>query len=133
MTTSSSRGRSRATIRERDGGLRGVRASGLPLPSVGRVQVSMNLVDLAATGLEVACTTARDQVAERGGHVRRIELVGLVPAAVLAACSPGFLAWSGLSSRDTLEARVGGTRPGHGGGAGGAAGATPGAGPASWA
>jgi glutamate formiminotransferase len=116
-------------IRERDGGLPGVRALGLSLPSAGRVQVSMNLVAPELTGLEAACTTARAEVEARGGHVCRVELVGLVPAGVLDACSPAFLAWSALSARDTLEARADGPSPGPVGGVGGAADATPGAGP----
>ncbi|HEY2635766.1 MAG TPA: hypothetical protein VGI54_00140, partial [Solirubrobacteraceae bacterium] len=94
-----------------------------------RVQVSMNLVAPELTGLEAACTTARAEVEARGGHVCRVELVGLVPAGVLDACSPAFLAWSALSARDTLEARADGPSPGPVGGVGGAADATPGAGP----
>jgi glutamate formiminotransferase len=119
------------TVRERDGGLPGVRALGLSLPSVGRVQVSMNLVALDATGLEGACTAVRDQTEAHGGHVHRVELVGLVPAAVLEVCSPDFLEWSGLSARETLEARAGGPSPGPAAGVGGAGAATRGAGRAN--
>ncbi|MGH9005749.1 MAG: glutamate formimidoyltransferase, partial [Acidimicrobiia bacterium] len=43
-------------VRERDGGLPGVRALGFALASQGRTQVSMNLVDLASTGVEEALT-----------------------------------------------------------------------------
>lgn len=93
-------------IRERDGGLRGVRALGLALPSLARAQVSMNLVDLDQAGLELACTTARDAVEARGGRIRRVELVGLVPASVLDACRPEFLAWSGLGEDVTIESRM---------------------------
>jgi hypothetical protein len=66
----------------------------------------MNLVDLAHTGLEAACADVRDRIESRGGQVRRVELVGLVPAAVLAACSPEFLAWSGVGADDTIESRL---------------------------
>jgi len=95
-------------VRERDGGRPGVRALGLALPSVGRAQVSMNLVDLEHTGLEVACVDVRERVRARGGTVRRVELVGLVPAAVIDACSPEFLRWSGLGSDATIESRLAG-------------------------
>ena len=88
----------------------------------------MNLVDLEATGLETACVTARDIVKALGGHVRRVELVGLVPAAVLEACSAEFLAWSGLSPNQTIEFRAGAATGGPGGSGEGATGATPGAG-----
>lgn len=93
--------------RERDGGLLGVRALGLPLESRGTVQVSMNLVDLAATGIERACTEVRDRARVWEVPVTRVELVGLLPAAELARCSPAFRTWSGLDERVTIEARLG--------------------------
>ncbi len=92
--------------RERDGGLLGVRALGLPLESRGTVQVSMNLVDLDATGVERACTEVRDRARVWEVGVTRIELVGLLPAAELARCSAAFRAWSGLDERVTIEARA---------------------------
>jgi glutamate formiminotransferase len=92
--------------RERDGGLLGVRALGLPLASRGTVQVSMNLVDLAATGVERACTEVRDRARVWGVDVLRVELVGLLPAAELTRCSDAFRTWSGLDEHDTVEARV---------------------------
>ncbi|MGH9034342.1 MAG: glutamate formimidoyltransferase [Acidimicrobiia bacterium] len=95
-----------AAVRERDGGLPGVRALGFPLPSRGRVQVSMNLVDLASTGVETACSEVRDQARRRGSDVVAVELVGLLPAAELARCSPGFLSWAGLGPDQTIEARL---------------------------
>ena len=93
-------------VRERDGGLPGVRALGFALDSKGRAQVSMNLTDLAATGVEAACEAVRRVVAERGGDVTAVELVGLLPAAELERCSGEFLAWSGLSPDRTIEARL---------------------------
>jgi glutamate formiminotransferase len=104
-------------VRERDGGRRGVRALGLALPSVGRAQVSMNLVDLAHTGLEVACVDVRDRIESRGGRVRRVELVGLVPAAVLDGASREFLGWTGLGADDTIESRLARTTAGPAAGA----------------
>jgi len=96
-----------AAVRERDGGLPGVRALGLPLPAAGgRAQVSMNLVDLAATGLEAAVAAVRANVEAAGGAVEQVELVGLVPAAELERCSAGFLDWAGLTADATIEARL---------------------------
>ena len=57
------------TIRERDGGLPGVRALGFMLTSRGHAQVSMNLVALERTGLQQACETVRDLA--RRADVRR--------------------------------------------------------------
>jgi glutamate formiminotransferase / 5-formyltetrahydrofolate cyclo-ligase len=93
-------------VRERDGGLPGVRALGFALASRGRAHVSMNLTDLAATGVEAACEAVRRGVAERGGEVTAVELVGLLPAAELERCSGEFLAWSRLSADRTIEARL---------------------------
>ncbi|MGH9042365.1 MAG: glutamate formimidoyltransferase [Acidimicrobiia bacterium] len=93
-------------VRERDGGLPGVRALGFPLPSVGRAQVSMNLVDLTATGLEAASDAVNAEVRRLGSEVVALELVGLIPAAELARCSPEFLSWSGLGPDHTIEARL---------------------------
>ncbi|HZI39611.1 MAG TPA: glutamate formimidoyltransferase [Acidimicrobiia bacterium] len=94
-------------VRERDGGLPGVRALGFALESKGQAQVSMNLIDLGATGVEAAYEAVRRAAAKRGSDVTAVELVGLLPAAELERCSGEFLAWSGLSPELTIEARVG--------------------------
>jgi glutamate formiminotransferase / 5-formyltetrahydrofolate cyclo-ligase len=93
-------------VRERDGGLSGVRALGFALASKGRTQVSMNLTDLDATGVEAACAAVRQAAAEHGSDVAAVELVGLLPAAELERCSREFLAWSGLSPDQTIEVRL---------------------------
>jgi glutamate formiminotransferase len=93
-------------VRERDGGLPGVRALGFALESKGVAQVSMNLIDLTATGVEAACEAVRRAAAKRGSDVTAVELVGLLPAAELERCSGEFLAWSGLTSEVTIEARL---------------------------
>jgi glutamate formiminotransferase len=93
-------------VRERDGGLAGVRALGFGLASQRRAQVSMNLVDLPATGVETAVAAVRREAEQRGRDVAAVELVGLLPAAELERCSPEFLRWSGLSPGSTIEARL---------------------------
>ena len=93
-------------VRERDGGLPGVRALGFALASKRRAQVSMNLVDLAATGVETAVTAVRREAGRCGGEVAAVELVGLLPAAELERCSPEFRRWSGLGAGSTIEARL---------------------------
>ncbi len=97
-----------AHVRERDGGLPGVRALGLRLASAGTVQVSMNLVALDQTGVETACTRVRALAAVHGATVSGVELVGLLPEAELARCSTEFTAWAGLTPGDTIEARLAG-------------------------
>ena len=99
-----------AAVRERDGGLPGVRALGLALASRGVAQVSMNLVDLERTGLEAACTEVRDRVQAAGGRVARVELVGLVPAGERDRCSAEFLEWAAIGPDLTIEARLAAAR-----------------------
>jgi glutamate formiminotransferase len=93
-------------VRERDGGLAGVQALAFPLASRERMQVSMNLVDLEATGIEAACEEVRRLVRAAGREVAAVELVGLAPAAELRRLSPGFLAWSGIDSLRSIESRL---------------------------
>jgi glutamate formiminotransferase len=93
-------------VRERDGGLPGVRALGLHLESVQRAQVSMNLVALESTGLQTACRAVDELARVAGTVVDRVELVGLVPADELARCDAEFLVWSGIGPDQTIEARL---------------------------
>lgn len=93
-------------IRERDGGLPGVRALGLRLASRKVTQVSMNLTRLDATGVEAACSAVRDRAKAVGVEVTRVELVGLVPGAEAQRWSEGFRAWSELGDDVTVEARL---------------------------
>jgi glutamate formiminotransferase / 5-formyltetrahydrofolate cyclo-ligase len=72
-----------AGLRESGGGLVGVRAIGLPLSS-GRVQVSTNIQDLAATPLGTVVEKIRSLAEPLGARPVRAELVGLIPAAALA-------------------------------------------------
>ena len=92
-------------VRERDGGLPGVRALGLSLASVGRAQVSMNLIALEQTGVQEACELVT-LVRAVGSDVVRVELVGLMPAAELDRCDTDFLDWAQLSSDQTIEWRL---------------------------
>jgi glutamate formiminotransferase len=93
-------------VRDRDGGLPGVRALGFRLASRGVAQVSLNLVALERTGLQPACDAVRERARARGAEVTRVELVGLVPEAERARCDPEFLAWAGIGADQTIEARL---------------------------
>jgi glutamate formiminotransferase / 5-formyltetrahydrofolate cyclo-ligase len=76
-----------------------VRALGLAVGD--EVQVSMNLV----APEDVGPAAAHDAVAARA-PVRRVELVGLVPEAVLRAVDPGRWAALDLAADRTIEARL---------------------------
>ncbi len=95
-----------ARLRERDGGLPGVRALGLYLPEVGQNQVSMNLEDYRRTSPQRAVTAVRTE-AERGGATAgKSELVGLIPRAALADASIPELGLRGFRPGQLLEARI---------------------------
>ncbi len=96
------------SVREREGGLPGVRALGFPLATVGHAQVSMNLVALDRTGLQAACDAVRDRARAAGHEIVRVEMVGLLPADELARCDDEFVAWAGLTDTQTIEGRLGG-------------------------
>jgi glutamate formiminotransferase len=66
-------------IRERDGGLPGVQALGIPLDVLGCVQVSMNLLDVAATPMWQVLEAVAGLAAEAGVAIRDTELIGLAP------------------------------------------------------
>jgi len=104
-------------VRERDGGLPGVRALGFRLASRERAQVSMNLVSLERTGVQRACEAVRARARDAGADVARVELVGLLPEAELARCDDEFARWAGLVPDRTIEARL---RTGRGADAAGA-------------
>jgi glutamate formiminotransferase len=93
-------------VRDRDGGLPGVRALGFLLESERRAQVSMNLFDLDRTGVQEACLHVRELAVAEKTEVARVELVGLLPRRELDRCSDDFLAWSGLDAEVTIEARI---------------------------
>jgi glutamate formiminotransferase len=72
-----------ATLRERGGGLRTLRALGLRL-SAGVVQVSFNLTDVDAVPLYRVRELVRLAAARHGVPVGRSELIGLAPRRTLA-------------------------------------------------
>ena len=95
-------------IREQDGGLPGVRALGLMLASVGRPQVSMNLVDLDRTGIEAACLEVRELVPPRAHRRRRRSSSSASSRAATSTAAPtSSCAWAGIDATAAIEARIG--------------------------
>jgi glutamate formiminotransferase len=72
-------------VRESGGGLPNVQANGFWIEELGRAQVSMNLLDFAATPLWVVWETVRDVAAEDGVELAESELIGLAPLAAMLA------------------------------------------------
>jgi glutamate formiminotransferase len=95
-------------VRERDGGLPGVKALGLQVG--GKAQVSMNLTDLEKTPIPVALEAVRSAAAERGVSVESTELVGLVPLEALLQTVRHYLGLRELEREHVLEAGLWETR-----------------------
>ncbi len=91
-----------AEVRERDGGLPGVKALGLEVG--GRAQVSMNLTDLERTSVAAALDAVRSSAEKRGTRVEETELVGLVPLAAVLEAARQYLDLPGLRRGQVVEA-----------------------------
>ncbi len=91
-------------VRERDGGLPGVKALGLQVG--GRAQVSMNLTDLETTPIPAALEAVRRSAERRGARVESTELVGLVPLADILEAARRCLALPELGPDHVLEAAL---------------------------
>jgi glutamate formiminotransferase len=91
-------------VRERDGGLPGVKALGLEVG--GRAQVSMNLTDLETTPIPVALEAVRSAAAEHGCLVESTELVGLAPLEAILQVARHYLALRELERENVLEVRL---------------------------
>ena len=96
-----------ATIRERDGGLPGVKALGLTLADRGIVQVSMNLTDYERTSPSAAFEAVEREAGRLGVDVLESELIGLIPRAALSGTTPDALRLKGFSDSRILEVRLG--------------------------
>lgn len=84
-------------IRERDGGMPGLRALAFTLESRGLVQVSMNLEDPAGVSPMSVFERIEEMVEERGGRVVETEVIGMLPDELLlagAASRMKGLAWT---------------------------------------
>jgi glutamate formiminotransferase / 5-formyltetrahydrofolate cyclo-ligase len=94
-----------AGLRESGGGLPGVRAMGLALGS-GRVQVSTNVHDPAATPLALVVERVRALAAPLGARPIEAELVGLIPEPALAGYPQDVPIRGFDPGRHTIERRL---------------------------
>jgi glutamate formiminotransferase len=92
--------------REASGGLPAVQALGVPLPSRGLVQVSMNLLDVRVTPIPAVFDLVAEEAARRGVGVMRSELVGLAPLAAFAGRSPASVGLDGFRESQLLDRYV---------------------------
>ena len=91
-------------VRERDGGLPGVKALGLEVG--GRAQVSMNLTDLQKTSMPVALEAVREAALEHGASVESTELVGLAPLEAVLHTARHYLKLREFGREHVLEAAL---------------------------
>jgi len=84
-------------VRFSSGGFPGVKALGLPLDSLGMVQVSINTTNFRATPLHVVFEAVREMAGQAGVRVRGSELIGMIPRAALESSSGHDLQWLNLA------------------------------------
>jgi glutamate formiminotransferase len=89
-------------VRFSSGGFPGVKALGLPLVSVGIVQVSINTTDFRATPLHVVFDAVRAMAELVEVRVRGSELIGMIPQAALDLSAGHDLRWINLSPARVL-------------------------------
>jgi glutamate formiminotransferase / 5-formyltetrahydrofolate cyclo-ligase len=82
-------------VRQRSGGLVGIKALGFALPD-SAVQVSMNVVNVAAIPLYRVTELIRAEAAAAGVSVRNCELVGLAPLSAILASASYYLHLDGV-------------------------------------
>jgi glutamate formiminotransferase len=92
-----------AAVRHSSGGIPGVQAIGLELPAAGRMQVSMNVIDVDAAPLHEVVERVRAEARKFGVEVSGGELVGLVPERVVAAAAAEGVELPGIDDSRILE------------------------------
>ncbi|MGH2996994.1 MAG: glutamate formimidoyltransferase, partial [Gaiellaceae bacterium] len=96
-----------AAVRESSGGMSAVQAIGLRLPLSGRVQVSMNVLDVERSPLHEVVQAVTREAAARGVEVAAGELVGLVTEDVLEAATAAGVELRGVDEAHVLERLAG--------------------------
>jgi glutamate formiminotransferase len=94
------------TVRASSGGLRYVKAMGVPLASRNQVQVSMNLTDFEQTPLHVVFEAVKREAARYGVAVAGSEIVGLVPGKALEMAAEFYLQSENFHPGLVLENRL---------------------------
>ena len=95
-----------AAIRMSSGGLRYVKAMGIPLEDRGLVQVSINLTNYEKTPIFRVFDLVKREAARYGVSVVESEIVGLVPAAALRQSVEYYLQLEGFSSDQVLDNKL---------------------------
>ena len=94
------------TIRESSGGFRYVKAMGLYLQSRNCAQVSMNLVNFAATPLDDLLGAIEGEAAKLGTLVASCELIGMIPRRAFDIAPEFFKRAGNFDESRIIENRV---------------------------
>lgn len=92
-----------SVIREKNGGMKGVKAKGFLLHSRNLAQVSMNLCDYRATGMLAAFNRVQAEAEKRGVQVLESELIGLAPVDAIAQTAAQAVKLPSLSAEQIVE------------------------------
>jgi glutamate formiminotransferase / formiminotetrahydrofolate cyclodeaminase len=95
-----------AAIREQSGGLKHVRALGFSIEGGRRAQVSMNLVNTAATPIHRVLSLIRDEAARHGTTISGCEVVGLIPEYAMLDAAEHLLQLENFRRDQVLELRL---------------------------
>lgn len=91
-------------IREKDGGLPGVKALGFEVD--GFAQVSMNLVDYEKTNFDVVYRTIETEAEKLGVKIKNSEIYGMIPLESLVAVVKSTFKADGFKSDQVLEKKL---------------------------
>ena len=90
-------------VRTSSGGLPAVKAMGVPLPSRGLAQVSMNLTDFETTPPHVVYAAVAREAARFGVDIAGSEIIGLIPRRAVEQTAETYLRLENFRSGTVLE------------------------------
>jgi glutamate formiminotransferase len=93
-------------IREASGGLKGVRALALELPSRQALQISMNLEDVENASPVAVFEAVRGLIHVRGGEVVKTEVIGMIPDQLVLSTAARALQLENAGSERLLWQRL---------------------------
>jgi len=93
-------------VREKDGGLKHVKAMGFEIKEKGIVQVSMNLVNYLETPVFAAYEAVQKEAVKHGVQIIESEIIGMVPMQALVDVSKNYLKSGSFQTDQVIEARL---------------------------
>lgn len=91
-------------IREKDGGLKAVKALGFEVD--GLAQVSMNLVDFEVTNFDIVYTEIEKEAGKLGVKIKNSEIYGMIPLEALVAVVRSTFKADGFKVDQVLETKI---------------------------